>query len=716
MEQVDKRSKYTKTFLNTDGSLTTEAYTGAVHFKNEHDEWKEIDTSIVQRPDGSWGNKAGPFDARFPAVSGTELLDVTLNQTGISLSIPAGRGGISPVVDNNTIEYRDIYPNVDVRFVMDAESVEELFVLKQVPSGPTSFKVPLSLDGLTAATNSDGTISLQNASGKVLFTIPKLVMYDSSPEPAVKQLDVVVETSGNKAVLKISADAGWLSDPARIYPILIDPDLTMTSYQDAWIELGSQNTSADNAELRVGKTDKGNPSRALLKFANFGSANLRHVSSSYLKLFPSFYDSAQCAAATHSLHENTQAWSPLTVVWEGPDHDRLTALASQTVRCDFTGHVWSSTALTSLVQKWVMTEGFDTTYGVVVKSTSGETTRSYFRRYASRNFGDSTKRPLLSITYDEHTATSLSPSPGATVTTGKPQLSAGLAATTGHNEGLTFELYPATASPGLNQYLTTCPPDAIKCYTSATLTANSTTSRATWTAMQADGSFLPDGAYKWRVRSAGRFGPWSESSFTVAVPTPGPPRIIASPASPSNVTTPTWTFDGNGESNTTFTCSLTGPQSRAAEPCTSGTWPSAWPSLTADGSYTLSVKQSRELKTGSPTTSGPYVLDTVKPGVPTILTSPPSPGNDSTPTWSFGAGGETGTTLQCQLRKNGTVIFAWADCSSPHTYTITGSGTYSFELRQKDQAGNPSDTTTSTYVFDDIAPGAPSIKRAPASP
>src|SRR5207245_126062 len=84
-----------------------------------------------------------------------------------------------------------------------------------------------------------------------------------------------------------------------------------------------------------------------------------------------------------------------------------------------------------------------------------------------------------------------------------------------------------------------------------------------------------------------------------------------------------------------------------------------------------------------------YLLDTTAPAAPTITSSPTTPDNSLTPSWSFA--GEAGATFECRLTRGALVVWDWSTCTSPHGYHLTGqpAGTYAFALRPHRPAGAP---------------------------
>ncbi len=118
-----------------------------------------------------------------------------------------------------------------------------------------------------------------------------------------------------------------------------------------------------------------------------------------------------------------------------------------------------------------------------------------------------------------------------------------------------------------------------------------------------------------------------------------------------------------------------------------------------DGTYTFSVTQTDVAGNTSAAATSSYVLSTVLPPAPTITSSPASPGNGRSPSWSFAGG--AGNSFQCKLTSGATTISGWAPCTSPQAYDLTGQpdGTYTFSVTQTDPASNVSPAATGNYAL-----------------
>lgn len=711
-EVVGLRTKYSKTFVNEDDTYTEELSLGAIHFRNEQGEWEDIDTALQQLEDGSWVNRAGPFQALFEPRSGGRLLSLTVGDRVVSIDAPGAAADVDAVVSGNIIEYPLVYPHTDIRFVVSPESVEELFVLRERPTSNVSFEVPIVLGDLTPREEPDGSISLISASGNTVISIPPLEMYDSGEVAESKLLDVSVSESGQSLLLTIDADDAWLADPARVYPVMVDPDLNMGGHQDAWIEEGDNNTHANDPELLVGKpAGTGRQrTRALLKFTHFENSNYRHVTDAYIELYMSAKNTGQCDNLTEiSVHEILQDWRPADsaegpgVTWSIKPDDDPTPLDRTTLDCTLGKDRWASSSLTALVQEWVKVPTFDDAYGVMFRSYSGEGNPNYFRQFASKNFLDTSKRPLLSITYDIHSAIDLAPNDGTVSVNTAPTLSAQLSAN-GHSDSLRFEVYPASMTPDeTSNNVTTCPSGAT-CSTQGPIVSGN---RVSWTPS------LPLGRnYKWRVRSASLFGRWSETrTFSVLPPSPAiscPQHPTASGAgkwSSSDDVTCTWdSTNGNHQVNDSYRYRL----------LPGGSWTSTSLTTTGlmadrnDGQYTLEVVRTRS-GVDSQTATYPIWIDASPPPPPSLSCNPGGSAwsGDNTPEFSFPSSDMSEIqdyTWQFDQTSGKQLIGNNTTTASNVSLPAQADGVYYFTVEARNGAGATSQPSECTVKIDALPP------------
>ena len=236
-----------------------------------------------------------------------------------------------------------------------------------------------------------------------------------------------------------------------------------------------------------------------------------------------------------------------------------------------------------------------------------------------------------------------------------------------------------------------------------TSTAQCMTDGVNWTACTSPLALtgLQDGTVTVKVRevdAAGNVSPPTTVQWNVdTTPPSNPPVITGAPVgiTPSRLLDAAITSDpGN-----TLECRLDG-----------GVWAACTSPFTAsglaDGGHLLEARQVDAAGNRGPSASVAWTVDTTPPGPPSLGTLPPEI-TDTTPTMSFT--GDPGNTFQCRLRppEPGT----WTTCTSPFTASpALGLGTYDFDVRQVDPAGNVSEPASMRFSVVAPVPTLPPIE------
>jgi large repetitive protein len=224
-----------------------------------------------------------------------------------------------------------------------------------------------------------------------------------------------------------------------------------------------------------------------------------------------------------------------------------------------------------------------------------------------------------------------------------------------------------------------------------------------------------DGAYSLKVTATDAAGNTSapRTRFYTLDTTP-PPRPVVTLSAPllslSNVTLPQFTVS-DGQPGVTFNCSVSGVTPVPASAITCGATTTVDLSgLGRDGNYTLSVTATEAAGNTSAAGTATYTLDATPPPGP-IVTAPPSPSNDLTPTFTINDT-EAGVVLGCVLTGPGSTIAFANLCPANATFDVTGfgDGMYALTVTATDLAGNVAPTTgTATYLLDTTPPPVPAV-------
>ena len=103
-------------------------------------------------------------------------------------------------------------------------NVKETIVVKQ-PLAGYAFTFQLGLDGLTPELQEDGSVLLTDNSGEGCYYIPAPYMMDADMVDSDAVSYGLSQDKDGNWLLTVEADQNWIEDPARAFPVEIDPTL-----------------------------------------------------------------------------------------------------------------------------------------------------------------------------------------------------------------------------------------------------------------------------------------------------------------------------------------------------------------------------------------------------------------------------------------------------------------------------------------------------------
>ena len=233
-----ERDEFWSTYTNENGTNTT--VVSAVPQNAEVEgQWVPVETRVESDGDGSYSQDAHPLDPEFAARADEEAA-LTLSRGGYTISFTLEGAASSPFsrtalprgqTSSDQIAYHDVFENVDLTYELTHSGVKETLVLDAVPApGDTTWTWRVDANALDLEIDEEGVINFVNRYGETEFHIPVPVMWDSSGiqgerENAVEPLATRVWEENGSWWLSLTADADWLADPRREYPVMVDPSL-----------------------------------------------------------------------------------------------------------------------------------------------------------------------------------------------------------------------------------------------------------------------------------------------------------------------------------------------------------------------------------------------------------------------------------------------------------------------------------------------------------
>lgn len=415
-ELVGLRTAFSATFASDVPGLVTErVYGEPVHYQGGAGRWRAIDTSLLPRADGDGFRVA----ANSPVVeiagdaSAGELAAVELRgDRRVAMSL-VGAQDAPAEVEGPLATFEAALPGVDVVLESVPAGLKETLVLAG-PSSPREFRFDLSLEGLVAEIDeASGGVVLRDAPaasgapGPVRLRIPAGFMFDSaSTAPAFSDaVEYSLVEQGGATALRVTLDDGFLDDPARVWPVMVDPSVySQTVLGDTYVVEGEHQTPAANLHAAKETLQVGEASdlshRILLDFEVVTSLPAT-VHYAEVVLTPV----GGCPSSLPlTLSAATESWDVDEVEWPGP------AVTENPLLPDNSGYGMSCAdgkaraQVTPIVQGWV--EDGSTSHGLVV-AAQDEDDPAQFREFASLEDPHTDpeaeppvdNRPHLDITY-----------------------------------------------------------------------------------------------------------------------------------------------------------------------------------------------------------------------------------------------------------------------------------------------------------------------------
>ncbi len=371
-EVLTERDEFSKTYVDEDGNFTKEIYVDPIHQKVDG-KWEEISTDLeFNKAEGTFEPESTKLKASYPKkfASDKEITYRIGNHllTFTNLSASDGKGEIQANLsaitkqDENKVTYENLFKGIDLRHVSLNTEVKEDWIIKEY-TGINQFNYELETD-LIPELKEDGSIVFYESADKEesVFVLPSPVMEDSNYNDAlgngVKSRDLHYELKKNgdgRYIINLVVDKMWLESPERVYPVYVDPSVTIDALGDTFVSSAypdnNYNKEWDSAQgeyvLKVGKYDSTTGTNyAFIKFAIVGDLKGAIIDAAELKVY-----------VTHSYYTTTKTglwvdkanayWNADKLTWNNKPSS--TNITSTTVARD----QWATFNVKQTVQDWV---------------------------------------------------------------------------------------------------------------------------------------------------------------------------------------------------------------------------------------------------------------------------------------------------------------------------------------------------------------------------
>jgi len=252
IEILEKREAAKDAFRNADGSITEKNYFGSKYYQNSGS-WKPIDSSLKEDTNAAnsqswlgkiWGQAMSLFTSpttfttqdnswqtRFAPSNGKVAMVRVQYGTQLVGFSPVAAKTVTPVISRNsddtqTVHYYDLWPGVDVEYLVRADTVKENIIIKD-KNATNIFKFAVSGATLEADATNPGGFKLKDALNNEFGISPiNLIInkYGLETKSVYRQ-----ELKNNE--LQISVDQDYIKAlPADAFPAVIDPSVYRSTF------------------------------------------------------------------------------------------------------------------------------------------------------------------------------------------------------------------------------------------------------------------------------------------------------------------------------------------------------------------------------------------------------------------------------------------------------------------------------------------------------
>ena len=352
-----------------------------------------VDNTLAPNNDNgtvSFTNAANDFQVSIPAVMDQDH-GLVFARSGYELELIPTSGDYSkPVAKGNAILFNDVYPGIDVQYTLIGSVIKEDIVVNHLVTVP-DFSFTVKADsGLAVGSEAAGTLAARAsrssgdvASGDVVFALVAPAMIDGAGVVS-SGLSMATAGSGASATATISVDQSWLADPARVFPVRIDPtvDIAPAAVTLVGVEQGAPNMSIGDNGYPYSGYDDGVTS------GNIGAFNTLHMMTrTWVGInydFQSIMREAKIDSATFDMYQLTNwgphaqpgfapalfdlytadnAWSPSTMTWNSQLADASMTFVGEQPASYANGLHWD---VREVVNNWV--QGIVPANGFVIKA------------------------------------------------------------------------------------------------------------------------------------------------------------------------------------------------------------------------------------------------------------------------------------------------------------------------------------------------------------
>ncbi len=416
LDTADNDELFSFTTINSDGSKSLYLFNDPVKFVDKN-KVRFIDNTITQRisseNEPEYTNSLNAFDLTMPK---TLSKGISLKMDDISITMTPFIGGTSQAflkdttfrgLNEQVIEYRDVFAKgIHLQYTPINSGLKENIIMENY-TGINVFKFYLDVgNAYPIYTEGESIPFASPVTDEIVFIVGQI---DAKDSYIGEQTDghftlynsLKVEEFGEKYILTVTVDKEFLTSPNTVYPVIIDPTVTIASsnMQDTSVYSAKKNTQTfySSAYNIVGNHgDSYGEGIAFIKMTNLGN----YTNIDPAKITTAYYNVYEGSGKTNSMtiqvRTPSSTWSQTSITYEN-----MPSLSSPTTSLTISKSGRHNFDVTQQVRDWIKYErlgtGLNKSRGIALKASSTGISSKHF---CSANYSGTTT-PALIINYTD---------------------------------------------------------------------------------------------------------------------------------------------------------------------------------------------------------------------------------------------------------------------------------------------------------------------------
>ena len=226
-ELVQLRTENSRTYQNANGTRTTVTSLQARDYRGADGKLHPISTRLVPHGADSVINEAAGFRVAFDKRAGGEFVRIQSAGKRLGMTLEGARPAAA-TTSGSTVRYRGVAQSASLEYESLANGVKETVVLEG-PDAPAAYRFRLnSLGGakLRAARLPGGAWAITDRGSRFVVEAPWAV---DARGAGIKTsgAKLTVTRDGADLILRVALDRAWLDAPGRVFPVKLDPTITI---------------------------------------------------------------------------------------------------------------------------------------------------------------------------------------------------------------------------------------------------------------------------------------------------------------------------------------------------------------------------------------------------------------------------------------------------------------------------------------------------------